>query len=87
MPMIEVTKPAVVGNSARDIPSAIPRALPLPKTFKTSNMAIIPVTVPSKPSSGNIPVNAWMGIRLCFNSIEISLNKPSLIFSANHEDL
>ena len=83
---MDVANPAVVGNKALDIPSAIPRALPIPKTFNTSNIEIIPVTVPSKPSSGSIPVNVCIGIRLCFKSVDISLTSPSLILSAYHDE-
>jgi hypothetical protein len=46
--------PAIVGTVALATPSAIKRGLPIPALAITSNTAIMPVTVPSKPSSGQI---------------------------------
>ena len=46
------TMPAMVGTVAFDTPEAIDRGFPEPEIAMTSNTSIIPVTVPSKPSSG-----------------------------------
>src|SRR6056297_285657 len=47
------TMPAMVGTVAIATPDAIERALPAPETAMTSKTAIMPVTVPSRPSKGH----------------------------------
>src|SRR3990167_8352140 len=46
--------PAMVGRVACQTPAAMPRGLPVPLMASTSNTATMPLTVPSKPSSGYI---------------------------------
>ena len=53
-PTRETIIPAMVGMVAIEIPDAIALALPVPVTAIISNTLIIPVTVPSKPISGQI---------------------------------
>ena len=52
-----ITMPAMVGTVARDTPAAIARGLPLPLRAMTSNTWIMPLTVPSSPSSGHSAIS------------------------------
>ena len=51
-PVIDITNPVIVGSVALDIPPAISLGFPVPVKAITSKTSIIPVTVPSRPSSG-----------------------------------
>ena len=46
------SKPVCVVINASEMPPAMALAFPVPNTANTSKVAIMPVTVPSKPSSG-----------------------------------
>src|SRR5690554_2555569 len=57
------TMPARVGRVACHTPEAMALGLPVPLIAKTSNTATMPVTVPSRPSSGNRPTRALVTIK------------------------
>ena len=54
------TIPAIVGTVAWETPAAIARTLPDPDTAMTSKTLIMPVTVPSSPSSGQSATRVWI---------------------------
>ena len=55
--------PAIVEIVACDMPAAIARAFPFPVIAITSKTLIIPTTVPSNPSIGQIAINIFISAK------------------------
>ena len=73
----EVSKLAMVVTSASEILEATPLVFPVPKRVMTLKILIMPLTAPSKPTSGSSTVMVLMMSRLCWACLVKRLTSPS----------